>query len=112
MCVLNYQMNSKHMNMFILPGLTLDEKVACTSRHNLSSKSKSSSGEDDSNIAVPLILLTVWKTAGVTVSPASRDLKCKLNGEDIETEAHFIPGQFQFLLHFPSTKFLSMFVFT
>ncbi|BFZ10978.1 hypothetical protein BsWGS_14017 [Bradybaena similaris] len=73
-------------------GLTLDETVACTSRHNLSSKSKSSAGEDDSNIAVPLILLTVWKTAGVTVSPASRDLKCKLNGQDIETEAHFIPG--------------------
>ncbi|CAG5118019.1 unnamed protein product [Candidula unifasciata] len=72
--------------------LTLDEKVICTSQHSLSLKSKATSGGDDCNIAVPLMLLTVWKTAGVTVSPASRDLKCKLNGEDIEAEAHFIPG--------------------
>ncbi|XP_005106420.2 uncharacterized protein LOC101851290 [Aplysia californica] len=70
-------------------GLTLDESIACVKQTAGGSAPQS---QDDNDIVVPLVMLTVWRTSGVTVCPASRDLKCKLNGEDISTEANIIPG--------------------
>lgn len=81
----------------LISGLTLDEKVACSPQQSTLRNAKSSSptedGSSNASIAVPLMLLTVWRTSGVTVFPASRDLKCKLNGVDIGLETHFIPGE-------------------
>ncbi|KAI8771692.1 CAunnamed protein product [Biomphalaria glabrata] len=64
-------------------GLTQNENIACSLR---------SGGQQDSDIIVPLVLITVWKTSGVTISPANRDLNCTLNGVNIESEANIIPG--------------------
>ncbi|XP_059151050.1 uncharacterized protein LOC131937544 isoform X2 [Physella acuta] len=68
-------------------GLTQSECIACLSK---SQPATASHHEED--IVVPLMIITVWKTSGVTVSPASRDLKCHLNGADIGSEANIIPG--------------------
>ncbi|CAL1542744.1 unnamed protein product, partial [Lymnaea stagnalis] len=68
-------------------GLTQDESIASSSKSPTASAS-----HQDGDIVVPLVIVTVWKTSGVTVSPASRDLKCHLNGVDIGSEANIIPG--------------------
>ena len=76
---------SKLINILNPLGLTLDESIACVKR-----------GEDKHDIVVPLVTVTVWKTSGVTILPASRDLKCVLNDEEINGEANLIPGQSHF----------------
>ena len=96
-----------HSIYFIFPlssGLTLDERIACSAAGQQQQQGQHKTGiagasgtsataDDAAAIVVPLIVLTVWRTAGVTVAAASRDLRCRLNGEDIAMEAHLIPGQ-------------------
>ncbi|RUS72436.1 hypothetical protein EGW08_019798 [Elysia chlorotica] len=75
-------------------GLTLDERIACTGASGSVTAGSVTAGpaDDSAAIVVPLVVLTVWRTAGVTVAAASRDLRCRLNGQDIAMEAHLIPG--------------------
>ena len=70
--------------------MTLNDQIACV-RHTPGT-SRTVAGDGD-EIVVPLVTLTVWKTSGVTVTPASRDLQCSLNGEVIDVEANIIPGK-------------------
>ncbi|KAK3738795.1 hypothetical protein RRG08_035675 [Elysia crispata] len=83
-------------------GLTLDERIACSAAGHPQQQGQYKAGpgtsgsgataDDSTAIVVPLVVLTVWRTAGVTVAAASRDLRCRLNGQDIAMEAHLIPG--------------------
>lgn len=81
-------MLSLHHNEFSLLGLTQSECIAC-----LSKSQPATTSHQEEDIVVPLMIITVWKTSGVSVSPASRDLKCHLNGADIGSEANIIPGK-------------------
>ncbi|GFO01897.1 hypothetical protein PoB_002840200 [Plakobranchus ocellatus] len=72
-------------------GLTLNERIACSpsAQHKPGPTTLDDSG---AAIVVPLMVVTIWRTAGVTVAPASKDLRCQLNGQDIGMEANLIPG--------------------
>ncbi|GFR70425.1 hypothetical protein ElyMa_005653100 [Elysia marginata] len=93
---------TSYVIVFDAQGLTLDERLACSAAGNPQHPGQQKAGagasgtvaaDDSAAIVVPLVVLTVWRTAGVTVAAASRDLRCRLNGQDIAMEAHLIPGQ-------------------
>ena len=63
-------------------GLTADDKVTCATTDS----------EGASDIIVPLVQITVWKTSGTTVAPVNRDLPCLVNGEALASEVNLLSG--------------------
>ncbi|XP_041347190.1 uncharacterized protein LOC121367090 [Gigantopelta aegis] len=48
--------------------------------------------DEGRKICVPLFLVTVWPTSGMTIAPTNKDLKCFVNSNIITSETNLLPG--------------------
>ncbi|KAK6177276.1 hypothetical protein SNE40_015405 [Patella caerulea] len=62
-------------------GLTTDEKLSWCQRW-----------AEESDICLPLFVLTIWQTEGSSLTPSTKDLPCLINEEAVTAETNLIAG--------------------